>query len=242
MTARSRCAVALVPLLLMPLAHGAERTSGSDAGSGNQTAGAAPARSASGEGGGVYHLLRRGQTLYSLSRVYGVSPGTLARVNGIKDPTRIPAGKRLFVPGATRILDLPSPAGPLLSWPIQGRVTSAFQSGRRTGHEGIDIDGVMGQEVRAAAAGKVIFAGTRQGYGEMIVIDHGGGLATLYAHTSRFLVDVDDVVEAGDPVAEVGRSGNARGAHLHFEVRRDGRPMNPLPLLSGEIAPVSEAR
>ena len=131
MKARSRCAVALVPLLLLPLAQGAERTSGSSAGSGKEAAGAASTRSASGEGGGVYHLLRRGQTLYSLSRAYGVSPGTLARVNGIKDPTRIPAGKRLFVPGATRILDLPSPAGPLLSWPIQGRVTSAFQSGRR---------------------------------------------------------------------------------------------------------------
>jgi LysM repeat protein len=242
MTARSRCAVALVPLLLVPLAHGAERTSGSNAGSGKETAEAAPARPPSGEGGGVYHPLRRGQTLYSLSRVYGVSPATLARVNGIKDPTRIPAGRRLFVPGATRILDLPSPAGPLLSWPIQGRVTSPFQSGGRLSHEGIDIDGVMGQEVRAAAAGKVVFAGTQQGYGEMIVIDHGGGLSTLYAHTSRFLVDVDDVVEAGDSVAEVGRSGNARGAHLHFEVRRDGRPVNPLPLLGSEISPLGEAR
>ena len=238
----SRCAVILVPLLLGTLARGAGPGSTPPAGNREEAAGINPARSSPGEEKGIYHLLRRGQTLYSLSRVYGVPLATLAEVNGIEDPTRIPAGRLLFVPGATRPLDLPSPAAPLLTWPITGRVTSPFQAGKRLGHEGIDIDGVMGQEVRAAAAGRVVYTGAQRGYGEMIVIDHGGGISTLYAHTSRFLVEADAVVEAGDPVAEVGRSGNARGAHLHFEVRRDGRPVDPLPLLGDGSIPLKRAR
>ena len=105
----------------------------------------------------------------------------------------------------------------------------------------------MGQDRRGSAGegrsrGRVVYTGAQRGYGEMIVIDHGGGISTLYAHTSRFLVEADAVVEAGDPVAEVGRSGNARGAHLHFEVRRDGRPVDPLPLLGDGSIPLKRAR
>jgi len=242
MTTRSRRAVSLVPLLLVALAHGADQKSTTPAGSQEAPIGLTSAPAPSAEGSGVYHVLRRGQTLYSLSRAYGVPLDTLAEVNEIADPTRIPAGRLLFVPGATRPLDLPSPVTPLLAWPIAGRVTSPFESHGRLRHEGIDIDGVMGQEVRAAATGRVLWTGTARGYGKMVVINHGGGLSTLYAHASRVLVEVDEVVEAGDPVAEVGRSGNARGAHLHFEVRREGRPVNPVPLLGGEAAAANEAR
>ena len=238
----SRRAVCLVPLFLGILALGAGPDPTPPAGSQGKAPGINSAGPHSGEEKGIYHLLRRGQTLYSLSRAYGVPPATLAEVNGINDPTRIPAGKLLFVPGAIRPLDLPSPAAPLLAWPISGNVTSPYQGGKRLGHEGIDIDGVMGQEVRAAAAGRIVYTGAQRGYGKMVVIDHGGGLSTLYAHTSRFLVEVEQAVRAGDPVAEVGRSGNARGAHLHFEVRREGRPVDPLPLLSGETAPPGAPR
>jgi len=70
-------------------------------------------------------------------------------------------------------------------------------------------------------------------YGRMVILDHGGGLTTLYAHASRLLVHVGDRVDAGDRIAEVGGSGNARGTHLHFEVRREDRPVDPVPLLRG---------
>ena len=70
----------------------------------------------------------------------------------------------------------------------------------------------------------------------MVIIDHGDGLTTLYAHASRLLVGPDEWVSTGEPVAEVGDTGNARGAHLHFEVRRNNRPVNPLPLLGSRIA------
>jgi len=235
-------AVSLVPLLLVTLAHGADRETTAPEGIQSGTTGIKSAQAPSAERRGVYHLLRRGQTLYSLSRAYGVPLDALAKVNGITDPTRIPAGRLLFVPGATRTLDLAQPAAPLLAWPVAGRVTSRFASRRRSSHQGIDIAGVMGQGIGAAAAGRVLWAGTRQGYGKMVVIDHGGGLTTRYAHLRRVLVEVDDLVEAGDRIAEVGRSGNARGPHLHFEVRLEGRPVDPVPLLRREAAVVSETR
>ena len=242
MATRPRRAVSLVPLLLVTLAHGAEQKSATPAGSREGTIGVESAPAPSAERRGVYHLLRRGQTLYSLSRAYGVPLDAIAEANGITDPTRIPAGRLLFVPGATRPLDLAGPSARLLAWPVAGRVTSPFASQRRASHEGIDIDGVMGQEVGAAAAGRVLWTGTQRGYGKMVVIDHGGGLTTHYAHVGRVRVKVDDVVEAGDVIAEVGRSGNARGTHLHFEVRREGRPVDPVPLLGGEAAAAGKAR
>ena len=122
---------------------------------------------------------------------------------------------------------------PTLAWPIRGAITSRFgPRGRRSYHEGIDIRGARGEIVEAAAAGVVARAGTGRGYGKLVVIEHGNGLSTLYAHASRLLVRAGDRVGAGDPIAEVGRTGNARGAHLHFEVRRDGRAVDPLPLLN----------
>jgi murein DD-endopeptidase MepM/ murein hydrolase activator NlpD len=85
----------------------------------------------------------------------------------------------------------------------------------------------------------VVWAGTERGYGNMVVLDHGGGLSTLYAHAERLLVGSQEWVETGEPVAEVGATGNARGAHLHFEVRRDGRALNPMSLLGGSVAHTS---
>ena len=115
------------------------------------------------------------------------------------------------------------------------------QRGRQD-HEGIAIDGEVGQVVLAAAAGRVIWAGEERGYGNVVIINHGGGLSTLYAHASRLLVGPDQSVETGDPVAEVGDTGNARGAHLHFEVHRNGQPVNPLPMLGAPLAKATGQR
>lgn len=100
-------------------------------------------------------------------------------------------------------------------------------------HRGVDLDAAEGAEVRAMAAGRVRFAGTRGGYGLTVIIDHGRGIETLYAHLGSIEVEADAGVDAGEVVGRVGRTGNARGAHLHFEVRRDGRPQDPVPLLGG---------
>lgn len=123
----------------------------------------------------------------------------------------------------------PSAAG--LIWPCDGVVVSGF--GMRWGrmHEGIDIGCAYGTPNRAAAAGTIIYAGWLGGYGNLVVIDHGNGLATAYAHASSILVSVGQSVSQGQTVSLVGSTGNSSGPHLHFEVRINGVAVDPLPYL-----------
>ncbi|HKQ97108.1 MAG TPA: M23 family metallopeptidase [Candidatus Polarisedimenticolia bacterium] len=119
------------------------------------------------------------------------------------------------------------------AWPLQGRITGPYgRRGKNGHHAGIDIDGRSGDPICAAASGVVVEAGPDGSYGRRIVIDHGDGLTTLYAHAEKLLVHEGDTVHGGQRIALVGRSGNARGTHLHFEVRHDGRTVNPNPYLS----------
>jgi murein DD-endopeptidase MepM/ murein hydrolase activator NlpD len=115
-----------------------------------------------------------------------------------------------------------------LIWPTSGPVTSYF--GPRWGrmHEGIDIAAPYGAPIRAAAAGTVIYAGWMGGYGNLVVVDHGGGLATAYAHASTLAVGVGQGVAQGQLIAYVGSTGHSTGPHLHFEVRVNGTPVDPL--------------
>jgi murein DD-endopeptidase MepM/ murein hydrolase activator NlpD len=112
-------------------------------------------------------------------------------------------------------------------WPVNGVLTSGF--GWRWGrmHEGIDIGVGSGTPIRAAAGGTVIYAGWMGGYGNLTIIDHGNGLATAYAHQSAFAVG-GGAVSQGTVIGYVGTTGNSTGAHLHFEVRVNGSPVNPL--------------
>jgi murein DD-endopeptidase MepM/ murein hydrolase activator NlpD len=123
----------------------------------------------------------------------------------------------------------PSPAG--FIWPCDGVVVSGF--GMRWGrmHEGIDIGCAYGTPNRAAAAGTVIHAGWLGGYGNLVVVDHGNGLSTAYAHASSILVGVGQSVSQGQTVSLVGSTGNSSGPHLHFEVRINGVAVDPLPYL-----------
>lgn len=118
-------------------------------------------------------------------------------------------------------------------WPLDGTITSYF--GPRDGrmHEGIDIDGEEGDPIVAAASGVVAYAGVMDGYGNLVVVDHGDGLATAYAHLSQFAVMPGDSIEQGGLVGAVGCTGNCTGSHLHFEVRIDGVAVDPLPYLPG---------
>ncbi|GAB4276714.1 MAG: hypothetical protein Kow0029_18940 [Candidatus Rifleibacteriota bacterium] len=117
--------------------------------------------------------------------------------------------------------------------PVIGRVSSGF--GRRRHptknvwhfHAGIDIVARKGTPIMAAMAGKVVFSGWKRGYGLVVIIDHGDGFETVYAHCSRSLVKTGQVVNTGQRIAKVGNTGVATGAHLHFEVRRNGNVRNP---------------
>jgi murein DD-endopeptidase MepM/ murein hydrolase activator NlpD len=197
--------------------------------------------------------VRRGENLYRLSRYYGVSVDDIKRANHIRDVTQIPVGTRLVIPGAEKT---PPPAslataadaaaapsgarGSLralarresdlaFAWPVRGRISSRFGWRRGRHHDGIDIPAKAGTPVRAAEAGRVIHSGGGLGdYGNVVIVKHAGRYSTVYAHNRRNRVRKGEFVEKGQVIAEVGRSGNASGNHLHFEVRRDRRPQDPL--------------
>jgi murein DD-endopeptidase MepM/ murein hydrolase activator NlpD len=122
---------------------------------------------------------------------------------------------------------------PALTWPAPGIITSPF--GGRRNHPGIDINGTTGDPVMAAGSGTVILAGMApagySGYGNVVMIDHGGGIATLYAHLSRVDVAMGQVVQQGQQIGAIGATGMATGPHLHFEVRVNNTPTDPVPWL-----------
>jgi murein DD-endopeptidase MepM/ murein hydrolase activator NlpD len=120
----------------------------------------------------------------------------------------------------------PSSAG--LIWPVSGPINSPFGMRWGTLHPGLDIGAGMGTPIRAAASGRVVVSGYSGGYGNLIVIDHGNGLATAYAHQSRFAASVGDTVSQGEVIGSVGSTGYSTGPHLHFEVRVNGSPVDPL--------------
>ncbi len=114
-------------------------------------------------------------------------------------------------------------------WPVNGAVTSPYGSRWGTLHGGIDIDGYTGQPIAAAKSGTAVYVGAGMtGYGNVTMIDHGGGLATLYAHQSAFAVSSGAQVAQGDIIGYVGCTGNCYGDHVHFEVRVGGNPVDPM--------------
>lgn len=112
--------------------------------------------------------------------------------------------------------------------PTRGSLTSRFGWRWGSKHEGIDIAAKVGTPVHAADGGKVVFSGTKGAYGKLVIIDHGGGYQTYYAHNSKIVVSVGDKVHKGQKISEVGNTGRSTGPHLHFEVRKNGTPVNPL--------------
>lgn len=123
-------------------------------------------------------------------------------------------------------------------WPVNGKLEGGF-GGRRNPfggggyefHSGQDIEADMGAPVISGASGRVTFVGWQNGYGQLVVVDHGGGLTTRYAHLSQIDVELDQVVERGQLLGQVGSTGRSTGPHLHYEVRINEQPVNPLPYL-----------
>lgn len=117
--------------------------------------------------------------------------------------------------------------------PVMGRVSSLFGNRRhpvsntRRFHPGIDIAARRGTPILSSLAGKVSFAGWRRGYGRTVIIDHGNGYQSYYAHCSRLKVQSGEVINRGQKIATVGSTGVSTGSHLHFEIRKNGRPVNP---------------
>ena len=192
------------------------------------------------------HTVAPGETLWRISKRYGTSVDAIMAANGIKDVHSVPTGARLVVPitgsvasprrGQAGTYASRDPRGrtgtPEFAWPVRGEIMSGFGKRRGDDHDGIDIRAGRGTIVRAAESGRVIHAdASLAGYGKMVVIKHAGKLSSVYAHNRVLLVEVGQFVEKGEPIAEVGATGNATTPHLHFEIRSDGSPRNPLEYL-----------
>jgi murein DD-endopeptidase MepM/ murein hydrolase activator NlpD len=118
-------------------------------------------------------------------------------------------------------------------WPVAGIITGRFgkwRGGRHHGHYhvGVDIAAPYGTTIVSPLSGTVAFVGRKGGYGLTLIIDHGNGVSTLYGHNEEIMVSEGDKIEKGQPVSKIGLSGHSTGPHLHYEVRLDGHPVNPL--------------
>lgn len=176
------------------------------------------------------HTVRSGENLSSIAASYGVTVASIVQVNELADIDRLKVGQ---------VLNIPSVAKPSLAsrsavsttgmiWPVLGRISSYFGPRWGTRHTGLDIAAPTGTDIRAVRAGRVEMAGWWGGYGNCVIVDHGNGLKTLYAHASRLLVRQGDRVVQGQVIARVGSTGNSTGPHVHFEVRVNNRFMDPL--------------
>jgi lipoprotein NlpD len=206
------------------------------------------------------HVVKGGETLYTIAWRYGVDYRLLARWNNLRDPDFIVAGQRLRLTppasssastGASRPTSStstastsrnrsaspapPVPAPPVLpppqwQWPTQGPLVYRYGN-RAEIASGIGIGGRQGQTVSAAATGRVVYAGSGlAGYGQLVIIKHNDTYLSAYGHNGRLLVVQGQDVRRGDKIAEMGL-GPKRQPRLHFEIRRNGAPVDPLPFI-----------
>lgn len=132
-----------------------------------------------------------------------------------------------------------------ISLPVYGKITSSFGlridpiDGKLRHHNGIDIAVPEGTAIKPVLSGKVIYSGYSNGYGNCVIVDHDNGIQTIYAHNSKNLVKVGDIVTSDTVIALSGSTGRTTGPHLHFEVRKDGKPINPITMLKNlEKSPI----
>jgi murein DD-endopeptidase MepM/ murein hydrolase activator NlpD len=197
---------------------------------------------------GIIHTVLRNETLSDIAENYGVAVDDIVRVNFLEDPDDLQIGDELLIPNPTRVFTPPPPppaarggsgqpaGGPRsasgLIWPVTGSISSYFGPGHPLGID-IDLYSNPNAPIGAAMAGTVTFAGGNAccSYGLYVVIDHGNGYQTLYAHLSRVAVRVGQRVSQGELIGYGGRTGYATGNHLHFEVHLNGVTVNPLAYL-----------
>jgi len=201
---------------------------------------------------GVMYAVKRGDTVGKIARQFGADQDDIIAFNKMSSGASISVGAELFIPGAQISGSVPSslaitpskitqtirkvaaplpsvaaPAGSGYIWPTQDRRINQYYGLR---HTGVDIHGKIGYPNYAARAGtvKTSQCGWNGGYGCYVIVDHGGGVTTLYAHNSKLMVAVGDTVNQGDVVGLLGSTGRSTGPHLHFEVRINNKRANPL--------------
>ena len=194
---------------------------------------------------GVYHVLERHQTLYRICKTYEVDLKEVSSFNGISDPNRIQTGQRIFIPGAKKVLKVEIYIEDVVAepeekvkivykkfdfiWPVEGKVSDVFEEAEDRRHQGIDISSPLGTSIRASHAGMVIYSSnTIKGYGNLIILRHSEEYVTVYAHNQVNLVEEGTWVERGQFIGKVGQTGRASGPHLHFEIRKNNKALDPM--------------
>ncbi len=196
---------------------------------------------------GITHKVSRGENLSFVASQYNIDADKIAEANNLGENKNLSVGQKLIIPGGSKlryaaqtstrytgisaIKDLVAPsgatpvAGNKMNWPTVGHRITQYYSWR---HHGLDIANKIGTPLYAADAGTVTTAGWGTGYGNTIVINHGGGKTTRYAHLSKFYVKKGQKVGKGETIGAMGSTGWSTGSHLHFEVVINGRKYNPL--------------
>lgn len=203
------------------------------------------------------YTVKKGDTLWGISRRFNADIEEIAGLNRIKDASFIKTGQKLKIPGEGTNLSSGTTVKPLpkinkpnpvpkpsanapgkFIWPIRGvsreKITSKY--GKRLDpvlnvtkfHAGIDIDADLGDTILASASGEIAYTGTMSGYGKLVIIKHKGEWYTIYAHLNSIDVNKDERVSQGEKIGEAGRTGLATGVHLHFEIRQGKEHKNPL--------------
>ena len=190
-------------------------------------------------------MVERHQTLYRICKTYGVDLKEVASLNGIADPSKIETGQRIFIPGAKKVLkveiyidDVTAEAGEKVKiaykkldfiWPVEGKINDAFEEAENRRHQGIDISSPPGTPIKASNAGMVVYSSnTIKGYGNLVIVRHSEEYVTVYAHNEVNLVEEGTWIQKGQIIGKVGQTGRASGPHLHFEIRRNNKPVDPL--------------
>ena len=192
-----------------------------------------------------------GDSVSRIARRYGVAERSIIVVNGLTYPYWLLTGQQLMLPREARKERAPSslsalarqadvgdvplpPTRNTFLWPAEGRVISRFGSKPGGMHnDGINIAVPVGSDIRAAQNGVVAYAGNElRGYGNLVLIRHGGGWMTAYAHNEALLVGKGDVVQRGQVISRSGKTGRVSRPQAHFEIRHDGEPQDPLRLLT----------
>jgi lipoprotein NlpD len=199
--------------------------------------------------------VRKGDTLYGIAQRYDMTTWQLASINGLSSPYTIRPGQTLKLGSAktyrppvatgttakttrtskatskSTTASLPEDSGKLSwQWPVHGKLITTFKS-NKTGRKGIDIAGTEGRAIKAAAPGKVVYSGNGLiSYGNLVIIKHNRTYLSAYAHNSKLLVKEGDTIKSGQKIAELGKTGTD-SPRLHFEIRKNGTPVNPLKYL-----------
>ncbi len=179
---------------------------------------------------GIYHKVKKGETLWRIARAYDVSMSDLINTNNIPNGARIEENQLIFIPGRDVVREVMGSKGngqDDFVWPLRGKIIRYFHERKGDSlNQGLDIASQEGSKVRAARSGQVIFADYLAGHGYMIILDHKDNFYTIYAQNAKLLVGLDDSVSQNQEIAEV--AGTKDFGYAHFEIRKNSIEDNPL--------------